>query len=163
MSEFFPNDAENRSARVPTTCFIWLIGSMNECYIEINQDFTKVKTTQTLSWYLDLCMIAIFCNVLMDASINTLPPFSFSRILDNKRLRECMHCILNSRLLVIFNFQNKWQILVHYFRKKIQVMISRPIREFFFKFWNMKRTSKMRKTINTWKRFPKLHVSFILL
>lgn len=53
---------------------------MNECYIEINQDFTKVKTTQTLSWYLDLCMIAIFCNVLMDASINIYYP---SLILSN--------------------------------------------------------------------------------
>lgn len=47
---------DSQFARVSTTCFTWLIGSMNECYIDINQDFTKVKKPLTLSWYLDLYM-----------------------------------------------------------------------------------------------------------
>jgi len=71
------------------TCFKWLIGSMNECYIEINQDFTKVKIT--LSWCLDLCMTAIFCIMpLMDKYINIFSlPLMY--ILGDEQMRECIH------------------------------------------------------------------------
>lgn len=99
----FPNGAERRrSARVSTTCFIWLIGSMNECYIEINQDFTKVKTIQTLSWYLDLCMTAIFCIMpLMNECeyiyIYILPPFRvYTWQRTNARVHPSVRRILNS-------------------------------------------------------------------
>lgn len=78
------------SACVPTTYSTWLIGSMNECYVEINQDFTKVKTTQTLSWYLDLCITAICCVMpLIWTSISIFPSFSSRRQpLGDERIRE---------------------------------------------------------------------------
>lgn len=60
----FPNDAE-RPLAYRHTCFKWLIGSMNECYIEINQDFTKVKTTTNS---ILISRLVYDCNFLYNAS-----------------------------------------------------------------------------------------------
>lgn len=71
------------------TCFKWLIGSMNECYIEINQDFTKVKTTNSIL----ISRLVYDCNFLyimplIDEYKYILPP---SRVYIWRRTNARMH------------------------------------------------------------------------
>lgn len=93
----FPNDAERRrfANHESTTCSSWLIGSMNECYVEINQDFTKVKTTTNS---ILISRLVYDCDLLCNASSMdeykysslALPPTLPPRPLGDERMRECI-------------------------------------------------------------------------